>query len=207
VKVFLVIALLIIGVSSVSAQMTEENVKAKEPCNLTLAQAPLIGGLRLGMTPDEVMALFPGSSEDSELRAQLSKPATEFGATNFVVSPDKYKSKDKFAGVSRIAFTLLDGRVYNFSITYKGPLYPHVDKFVESFVAGKNLPAADAWEPYAGMDEQLKILTCSGFEIRAFASRQEGVLNYIMVKDLDVEQKLKERKIKAREKRAQTAKP
>lgn len=206
-KVFLVIALLIIGVSSVSAQTNEEVAKSKEPCNLTLAQIPLINGLRLGMTPEEVLALFPGSREDAALSAQLSKPATQFGATDFVISPDKYKSKDKFAGISRISFQLLDGRVYNFSITYKGPQFPHVDKFVESFVAGKNLPAVDSWEPFAGMDDQLKILKCSGFEIRAFASPQEGILNYIMVKDLDAEQKLKERKVKAREKRAETAKP
>lgn len=206
-KVFLVIALLIIAATAVSAQTNEEGAKSKEPCNLTLVQIPAINGLRLGMTPDEVLALFPGSREDAELRTQLSKPATQFGATDFVISPDKYKSKDKFAGISRIAFTLLDGRVYNFSLTYRGPQYDHVDKFVESFVAGKNLPAVDDWEPYVGMDDQLKVLRCSGFEIRAFAGRQAGVLNYIMVKDLGEEQKLKERKARAREKRAEAAKP
>src|SRR5262245_60351187 len=33
----------------------------KSTCNLTLAQAPVIRGLRLGMTSDELFAIFPAS--------------------------------------------------------------------------------------------------------------------------------------------------
>lgn len=193
------------GASVAPAQSTDAGAQEKEPCNLTLAQLPLINGLRLGMTPDEVLALFPGSREDAALRTEMSKPATEFGVNNFVIVPGKYRSADKFPGVNRIAVTLLDGRVSNFSITFNGPQYPHVDNFVADFVRGKSLPAADAWQPYAGMEEQLKVLTCSGFEIRAFATQQSGVQSYILVKDLDAEQRLKERKAKKRA--AAAAKP
>jgi hypothetical protein len=172
-----------------------------------MAQVPVINGLRLGMTPEQVLELFPGSSEDAEVRSSLSKPATKFGVSDFVIRPDKYKSKEKFAGISHIAFTLLDGRVYNFSISYDGPEWPHVDKFVAKFVQGTNLPAADAWEAYVGLDTQLKILKCTDFEIRVFAAGQGGKLNYVLLHDLAAEQKLKERKAKAREKAMQESKP
>src|SRR2546423_5729141 len=53
----------------------------KVPCALKLTGAPAINGLHLGMTPDEVLALFPGSKEDPEVRANLLRPARQFGVS------------------------------------------------------------------------------------------------------------------------------
>ena len=87
----------------------------KPTCQLTLAGAPDIKGLRLRMTADEVLALFPGSKDDAELRSRLSKPASPLGVSGFVIRPDKYESKEKFAGINQISLNLLDGRVSSFS--------------------------------------------------------------------------------------------
>jgi hypothetical protein len=182
------------------AQGTDASAQDKPTCQLTLAGVPDIKGLRLGMTPEQVLALFPGSNEDAELRSRLSQPPSPFGVSGFVVRPDKYQSKDKFAEVTQITFTLLDGRVSSFSVGYNGPEYSHVDKFVAKFVEGTNLPAVDQWEAYVGMDNQLKILKCSEVEIRVFAGGQGGNLNYVSMKDLEAEKKLKDRRAKAREK-------
>lgn len=153
------------------------------------------------MTVEEVLALFPGSKDDAELRASLARPASPLGVSSFVLRPDKYESsKEKFSGVSQITFTLLDGRVSTFSIGYNGPEYAHVDKFVAKFIEGTNLPAPDQWEAYVGMDNSLKILKCTDFEIRVFAGGQGGNLNYVLMKDLEAEKKLKERRAKARAK-------
>ena len=206
-KQFLAIALLMIGVSAVSTQTNDSGTSSKAICDLTMAQAPVINGIRLGMTPEQVLGLFPGSSEDAEVRSSLSRPASQFGVSSFIIRPDRYKSKEKFAGISQITFTLLDGRVSNLSVGYNGPEWPHVDKFVAKFVEGTNLPAADAWEAYVGMDTQLKILRCEDFEIRVFAGGQGGNLNYVLLVDLTAEQKLKERRAKAREKALQESKP
>src|SRR6267142_1610298 len=127
-------------------QTTDASAQDKPTCQLTLAGAPDIKGLRLGMTPEQVLALFPGSSDDADLRSRLSQPPSPFGVSGFVVRPDKYQSKDKFAEVTQITFTLLDGRVSTFSVGYNGPEYSHVDKFVEKFIKGTNLPPADQWE-------------------------------------------------------------
>jgi len=152
------------------------------------------------MKAEEVVALFPGSKDDAEVRAGLSKPPSQFGVSGFLVRPEKYETKDKFAGISQITFSLLDGRVSNFTVGYNGPEYSHVDKFVAKFIEGTSLPPADQWEAYVGMDTQIKTLRCTDFEIRVFAGGPGGNLNYVLVKDLEAEKKLKDRRDKARAK-------
>jgi len=179
----------------------------KVPCSLTLAGAPDIKGLKPGMTPAQVLALFPGSDQDAELRASLAREPSKFGVSSFVIRPDRYQSKEAFAGISQITFTLLDGRVSTFSVGYNGPEYSHVDKFVSRVVEGTNLPAADAWEAYVGMDTQMKTLKCADFEIRVFAGGAGGNLNYVLVTDLEAAKKLKDRRDKARASATPETKP
>jgi hypothetical protein len=169
-------------------------------CSLTKAAAPALNGLRLGMTQDEVLALFPGSKEDEEVRSRLSRPANPLGVSDFMIRPAKFESKDKFAGVNQISFNFLDGRVSTVNLSYNGPVYSHVDEFVAKFVAGRALPPPDQWQPYAGMDTQLKVLTCKDFEIRVFAGTEGGASNYVLMKDLELEKELKDRRAKARAK-------
>ena len=193
--------------SNASGQASNASGQEKPSCQLTLAQAPVLSGLKPGITPDQVLALFPGSKDDPEVRSSLSRPLSQFGVSSFVIRPDRYESKEKFKGISQITFTLLDGRVSNFSVGYNGPEYSHVDKFVAKFIEGTNLPAADQWEAYVGMDTQLKILKCTDFEIRVFAGGQGGNLNYVLMRDLVADEKLKDRRKKAREKATPETKP
>jgi hypothetical protein len=172
-------------------------VSNQGPCSLVVDQAPVLNGLRLGMTPDEVLAVFPGSKDDAEIRAALSKPAGEFGVSDFRINPDKYGSKDKFVGIRQITFTLLDGRVGTLSIKYNGPEWPNVDKFVAKFQEGTNLPPVDAWEAYVGMETQMKTLKCKDFEVQIFAGGPGGSLNSVLVNDLAAAKKLEERVDKA----------
>ena len=158
------------------------------------------------MTAEEVLKLFPGSSEDAEVRSDLSRPPSQFGVSSFLISPDKYESKEKFVGISQITLRLLDGRVSNFRFSYNGPEYPHVDKFVAKFIEGTNLPAVDQWEPYVGMDNSLKTLKCTDFEIQVFAGGQGGNLNYVDIRDLVADKKLQDRRRKAKEKATPEAK-
>lgn len=169
-----------------------------------MSQAPTIKGLKLGMTPDEVLALFPGSKEDPEVRASVSRPPNQYGMAGFLIRPSKYENKEEFAEIIQITFTFLDGRVSKMYVGFNGPEWPHVDKFVAKFVEGTNFPGVDQWEAYVGMDTQLKILTCTGFEIRVFAGGPGGNLNYVLVQDLEADKKLKERRKKAREQASPT---
>lgn len=163
------------------------------------------------MTADEVLALFPGSKDDPEVRATLSRPASSVGTTNLVLHPANYGPKNnqqlKPGDVSQITLNLLDGHVSMVTFGYNGPEFSHVDKLIEKVVKENNLPAPDQWEPYVGMDSQLKTLTCAEFEVRVFIGGQGGNLNYVLVKDLQAEKKLQDRRAKARAKAAATASP
>ena len=54
------------------------------------------------------------------------------------------------------------------------------------------------------MDNQLKILKCSEIEIRVFAGGPGGNLNYVLMRDLEADKKLKDRRAKARAKATPT---
>jgi hypothetical protein len=96
--------------------------------------------------------------------------------------------------------TLLDGRVSSINLGYNGPEWPHVDRFVEKFIEGTNLPAADSWAAYVGLDTQMKTLRCKDFEIQIFAGGKGGNLNYVLMRDLVSDKTLKDRRAKARAK-------
>ena len=182
------------------AQTSNASAQEKPTCQLTLAGAPDIKGLRLGMTTEEVLTLFPGSKEDTDVRPFLSRPPSQFGESELLIRPAKYESKEKFAGIKQITFTLLDGRVSDFTVGYDGPEYSHVDKFVAKFIEGTSLPTTDQWEAYVGMDNSLKILRCTDFETNVFIGGPGGNLNYVMMKDLEAEKKLKKRMDEAEKK-------
>lgn len=163
-----------------------------------LAQAPDIGGLRLGMTIEQVLALFPGSKNDPDVRASLAQPPSPFGTQTLLIKPGKYSSNKKFDGVNQITFMFLDGRVSALYVGYTSPLWLHVDEFIAKFSAETKLPGADSWDAYAGMDTQLKTLRCNGFEISLFAGGNNVQFNYVQMLDLTAQQRLRERRAKAR---------
>ena len=187
-----------------SEQPGNSTEQSNANCSLTMAAAPVLNGLKLGMTPDEVLALFPGSKDDAEVKSILSRPLSPLGVSELVIRPAKFESKEKFTGINQITFSLLDGRVSSFTVSYNGPAYAHVDQFVTKFVEGTNLPPPDQWQAYIGLDNQLKILTCKDFEIRVFAGGEGGNLNYVLMRDLEADKKLKDRRAKAREKASPT---
>lgn len=170
--------------------------QAQEPCTLTLTAAPEINGVKLGMTEQQILSLFSGNQEASEIQAALAQPPGRFGMRTLQVTP--IESKDRFKGIRDLTFRLVDGRMYNFRITYDGPEWPNVDKFVEKFVGDTHLPPASHWEAYVGMDTQLKTLNCSGFNIQLFAGGAGGNLNYADITDIAADKALRERRAKSR---------
>nr|MBA2732462.1 hypothetical protein [Acidobacteriota bacterium] len=189
---------------SIDSKRTEERIaRARRAAGrLTMSQAPvIISGLKLGMTTEQVLALFPGSKDDKEVRSSLSRPASKFGESSLIINPGKYSSKSKFDRISQIIFTLLDGRVSTLYIGYDAPVWEHVDEFVTKFSEERSLPGGDSWEAYVGVDTQLKTLKGKDFEISLFAGGQNVEINYVQTKDLTAQQKLKERRAAAKKKK------
>jgi hypothetical protein len=179
----------------------------KSNCSLTRATVPVVEGLKLGMTPDELVAALPGSKDDPEVKSGLARPASALGEFDFVVHTDKLQPKEKFEGIDHFTFGLLDGRASSINIGYKGPAYSHVDEFVTKFVKGTNLPPVDQWQGYPGMDTQLKTLVCKDFEVRVFAGGEGGNQNYVLLSDLEAKKTLKDRRAKARAQASPTTSP
>ena len=188
-----------VGPTTPVAQTTSTPDKPP-PCSIDKALAPDLNGVKIGMTRDAVLALFPGAGDDQELSSMLSRPPSKFGTSDLIIRPEKYGSKERFAGINQISFTLLDGRVFTMNVSYGGPAYSHVDEFVTKFVAGRSLPPPDQWEAFAGMDSQMKTLSCKGFYVEVFAGGEGGNLNHVLIRDLDAEKELKDRRAKAKAK-------
>jgi hypothetical protein len=167
-------------------------------CGLTMPAAPSIVGLKLRMTAPEILALFPKSDQDSEIAARLAKAPSKYGEQGFLIRLEDHPSQNKTADITRVDVTLLDGRAYIYNFGYKGPQYPQVNDFVSKFVQGTTLPAAEQWQDYVGLENQLKILTCKDFEVRVFAGGEGGNLNYVLLTDLDAQKTLEERRAKAK---------
>ncbi|MBV9958331.1 MAG: hypothetical protein JO360_07915 [Acidobacteria bacterium] len=193
-KHLLAILFLIIAATTVSAQTGD--AADKPPCALSVTQAPAINGLKLGMTVEQVLARFPGSSEDKIIAAERARAPEKFGAGSFSIIPEKYSTKDEFPGINQFNFRYIDGHIYSLRAAYNGQTWKDVDEFVSKFAADAKLPAAGFWDATPGMEMQQKELKCSDLAITVFAS--SGV-NHIELRDAASEQLLKERRAKAKE--------
>ncbi len=189
-------------ISSPAAPVSSSSTE-RIACTLKLSEAPVINRVKLGMTVDEVLALFPGSKDDPDVRAAAARRGP-VGNGSLPITPSKYGSAADFKQINRVSLSLLDGRVSSMTIQYNGPEWPHIDKFVEKFVEGKDLPAADQWEPYVGMETQMKTLTCTGFSIRLFSGGEGGSQNYVLIKDIEADNTIKERRKKTQEQASPT---
>ena len=177
--------------SSAPVAATPQNTA---PCSLKKTHAPVVLGLQLGMTREEILGLFPGSKNDPDLQRFLTRAPEPHGEGELMLRPSKYLSADTVGRIKHVIFGMLDDRAYSLNIAYDGPAWPHVDRFVENFVAGSNLPAADQWQPYVGFDDQMKTLTCADFSIRVFAGGSGGNLNYVLLEDGEAKKELEERR-------------
>ncbi len=194
-KHFFAIVLLIVAAAAVSAQTSE--AADKSPCALSVAQAPAIDGLKLGMTVEQVLARFPGSSEDKSIAADRARAAEKMGAGTFTILPEKYPATAaEFPGIGQLIFKYIDGRIYGLRVGYNGMSWKNVDEFIAKFSADSKLPVDAAWEASPGMETQQKVLKCSDLEVTIFASSNA---NHVELRDTASERLLKERRAKARE--------
>ena len=137
-----------------------------ERCSLTSAQAPKIRDIRLGMSPEDVLRMFPGSSDEPYIRAQLSTADQQFGIVRFSI-PTNLLPRPKFAGVNSLSVAFLDNRLSEYSLSYTGIEWKNVDDFILKFSEAFNLPRPATWE--RSNLPSTKKLNCQGFEMWASA--------------------------------------
>lgn len=155
---------------------------SRPQCALSADQSPAIRGIRLGMSAEQVLALFPGSGERPEVKRSLSaaEGAPNYGVARLYFQPSTYPSpaKEKFAGIDSYLITLFDGRVTELTVRYngnsshpRGPFWKNVDDFVDKVAQTYKLPDARGWER---RDSDEKVLTCADHQIVASTSGGVG---------------------------------
>lgn len=194
-KKVLLIAFMLSLVSTAGAQTSNPGASGASECKLKLAQAPVIRGIRLGMTVNEVLAVFPGAEKDDALRQSLSRGS--FGVTGFSVDPSKYGSKDKFVGVRGVSFGFLDGDLNSFSVEYSGPEFRNNEQFISRIVGPLNLPGIEFWKGAA--------LVCEGFTV-AVRVIPEGTI-YVRNLEKDSNRVVREREEAVKEEARRAFKP
>jgi hypothetical protein len=135
-------------------------------CKLTLAQAPVIRGLRLGMTSDELFAIFPGNEREEFDRTQRLKSAElppHYGYTSFQFDLSRYATKDRFTGISSLSFGLFDRKVVSINANYSdAPEFDHTGQLIEIITRQFGLPEFKDWPSYS-QHVSNPSLACDGF--------------------------------------------
>jgi hypothetical protein len=182
-------------------------------CSLTTAQAPAIRGIKLGMKTEELLALFPGSSEDFDIKHAL---ATAAGYPNYGYARVQFQQpsvayaavfKERFAGINFITVTIFDNLIVEFYVLYAGtyaqpaPVWPKLDDFVAKLSESFILPDAQYWQPNSDTSKSLK---CNGFEIITSNVNWQGSILLRSTTYMDVK---KERAAVDDEKRRREFKP
>jgi len=120
-------------------------------CNLSLTQSPTIRGLRLSMTLDELIELFPGANPN-EIRGKVeqAKGVPNLGYSHFNFSGTQHK--DRLEGYS-FSVNLFDNKVTSFGVNYPfmnqengiGRIFTG-EQFRERLIESFKLPAKEYWE-------------------------------------------------------------
>lgn len=167
-------------------------------CSLTLAQAPEIRSLRLGMTSEDVLKKFPSGADDHQVKSALSSADKEFGRAKFSIS-GLDMSRPEYEGVTAFYFEFLDNRLVGLSVSYKSPEWKTLDDFIARLSEAFKLPPASAWDNLNSTNS--KTLTCQGFKISAAAG------SWVSLRTLDADQIVNHRHEEAKEKVRKAFKP
>jgi hypothetical protein len=180
--------LLVIGFMpiAVCAQAAGQSSNHAE-CKLTLDKSPTIRGLKLGMSAEQLLALFLTANQNPNVKRVIddAQGYPNYGVARILFHATGYPTafKERFAGIDTINTTLFDGQVVELIIYYagsdsipRGPRWIKVDDFIAKLKEPFNLPDARDWlyNPQGS-----KTLKCIGFEIHASTSSGQGGISLI----------------------------
>src|SRR5262245_40064303 len=106
-------------------------------CTLKLSQAPVVRGVKLGTTVDQLFPLFSNGSETSARIKQTLSAAEgypNFGYAFFALDLSEAANQEQFAGVNRVSVSTFDHRIVSLSVQYdrfpKGARWQDTDDLV-----------------------------------------------------------------------------
>ena len=166
-KIVVVFFSLAVLTASVFSQTS--NVKpAGARCSLTEAASPAARGIRLGLTAEQLLGLFPGAAKRREMKGPLDRLKAGAGNEAVYVVFDAATDGDAqhFAGVESVSAGVYKGRVVDFSVQYGGATWRSIDEWVTKLSESFSLPGPKDWKD--GSDEAPnKMLNCDRVLIEA----------------------------------------
>lgn len=172
-------------------------------CTAAMAKSLTIRGIHLGMSADELFALFPGARANEPIKPALeqAQQPPHFGMAYFSLFPRAYSTKERFAGIWQINVTLFDDRVAAYSIEYAGPpdgpAWYKIDEWVAKLSETLRLPGSEKWSPSDGFR---RALTCDGFQIVAGNQNRNGVIS-VTEENLDLKRQAREQAYQEKKRR------
>jgi hypothetical protein len=197
-----VLLALVTCVSFVAVSQTPVGPSANPKCGLTRAQSPEVRGVRLGMTAEQLLALFADDPNHQRINEAIknSKLADRYGFARFDLRADTEGRDSKFQGVNYITVEMLDERVTSFYVSYAGPEWNTAEPFVAKLSEAFHLPPSPQWEP---RNQYGRFVKCAGFEVEAYV----GSENTVRVHDPSARGVVADRRQAAKEKERQAFKP
>ena len=196
-------AFLFVIVSGVSQASSRQPLQVR--CNLTEATSPSVRGLRLGMSAQQLLALFPGSTKRREIKDAVEKATAGTGteATYLGFDPATDGNGRQFEGVESILAGVYKGRVVDFSIQYGDATWSTIDEWIAKLSEALKLQSAQYW--VVGPSENPnKILKCDGILIEGAI---QGGGSSIRISNLAYLKEIEERTKAAEEKKRRESKP
>lgn len=205
----MMIAALVFLLPTVTVAQTTNQGTNGSTCTAAMARSLTIRGIRLGMSTDEVLALFLGASENPEVKAALVNPQAppKFGLTQTYLSPRLYSTRERFAGIDFVNATFFDDRLASYYVQYTGPpdgpAWNNLDEWIAKLSETLNLPVPGDWPRQPG-NGYSRALTCDGFKIWAGNQNQRGMVG---VSEENVDRKVRARDLAYQEKKRREFKP
>lgn len=151
---------------------TQNPQPSNSPCTLTVAKSPAIRGVKLGMKIEDVLAMFPGSTEDTQIKSSIDKANVfpNFGIVEIYLRPTTYSTRDRYRGIGAYLFGTMDGQIVSYTVEYRqppdGPNWRRIDDFIAKIAESFHLPPAADWTVDQTAQHR-KTLKCDGFELQA----------------------------------------
>lgn len=198
-----VVALLALGFVTISP-ISQATIR-QTGCTLTEATAPSVRGLKLGMSAQQLLGLFPGVAKKKEMKDVIERAKSATSADPVVLGFDPAADGDakQFAGVESVSAELYKAKVVDFSVQYGGATWTSVDEWIGKLSEAFKLPAAREWTSGTG-ETPNKVLRCNDIVIEA--SIQGGSAS-IRIRNPVYMREMEERMKAADEKRRQQVKP
>lgn len=178
-QVLLMTAVFVLTTVSVYGQTQSSAVT---PCSLKVAQSPAVRGIKLGMKTADILAFFPGSADQDDIRNALSAAEgyPSFGVVGINISPSRYSTKERFNGIVDYGFVFVDGRLNQYQVNYVpppfGPRWQRPDDFVSKIAEAYELPPPSNWVADPNIS-YWRILNCDGFQVKTSTMNFRGVLS------------------------------